>query len=140
MTAWVTGLAQVGFGIALDLGQDHGRDLGRGIFLVIHLDPHIAVLGRQDRIGDARQGALHFRVLILAAHEAFDGKNGVLRIDDGLVAGHPSHQAFVVLVDRHHGRHQPLPFRGGDDDRFGAHHDRPDRVGGSQVNSNDFDS
>jgi len=51
---------------------------------------------------------------------------------------HPPHQPLVVLVDSHHRGHQPLPLRGRDDDRLGAHHDRPDGIGGAEVDSDDF--
>ncbi len=99
---------------------------------------HIAVLGLADQVRHARQRPLDFGIAVLAPHEALDGKNGVLGIDDGLVAGHAPDQPLAILIDRHHGRDEPFPLRRGDDDRFAAHHDRADRVRGAEIDSDDF--
>ena len=81
---------------------------------------------------------MNFRVIKFAAHEAFDGKHGVFRVGDGLVAGHTAHEAFTVLVDGDHRGDQPFTFRGRNDNRFATRHDSADGVGCTEINTNDF--
>ncbi len=119
-------LTEISLSIALDLGQDHGRDFRRGIFFFIQNDTHIPVFSRCNGIRDARQGTLHFGIFVFPPHETLDGEDGILCIDDGLVAGHPPHQPFMVLVHRNHGWNQPLPLRGWDHNRLVAHHHSTD--------------
>ena len=55
-----------------------------------------------------------------------------------LPLGHLADQAFAGLGERDHRRRQPSAFGIGDDDRFAAFHDGDDRVGGAQVDADDF--
>ena len=43
--------------------------------------------------------ALHHLIIEFASHETFDGKNGVLCIDNRLVAGSTPNQPFTIFVD-----------------------------------------
>jgi|GEM_PF-2226631 len=132
-------LAQVRLRVGLDFGQNHRRNLRRGVLPSVHPDPDVAVGSRGDPVGDDLQGPLDLRVVKFPAHEALDGKDGVLRIDDGLPFGDLSYQSLPRLrVDGDDGREEPLPLRAGDDDGFSPHHHRADGVGGAQVNANNL--
>ena len=72
MTACVTGLAQIRFGVLLHLLQDHGRDFRRRIFLAVHHHAAIAVGRFHDLVRQALQRFLHLLVALLAAHQALD--------------------------------------------------------------------
>ena len=131
-------LAQVGFGIALDLGQDHGRNLRRAVFLLIEGYAHVTVGRCVHRVGDALASALYFGIICLAAHETLDRKDRVLRICDRLVARHATDDPLVVFINSDYRGNKTLPLSRGDDDRFAALHNSRDRVGGAEVDANDF--
>ena len=72
------------------------------------------------------------------AHEALDGKHGVLRIGDGLPLGDLPDQPLAGLGKADNGRRQTPALGIGDDDRLPALHDGDDRVGGAQVDPDDL--
>ena len=97
--------AQVGLGIPLELLQDHGRDLRWRVFLVPHGHPGIAILLLDDLVGQKLACFLNLWIAELAAHEALDGEDRVLRVGDGLALGDLPHHPFSRLrVHSHHGR------------------------------------
>ena len=73
-----------------------------------------------------------------AAHEALDGKDGVLGVGDGLALGDLADEALAVLREANDrwGRATALGVR--DDDRVAAFHDRDDGVRRSEIDANDF--
>ncbi len=81
----VDGLAQIRFGVGLQLLQDHRGDLGRRVLLAAGLDAGVAVGSGDDLVGDDRLLLLDFG--LLAAHEALDREDRVLRVGDGLALG-----------------------------------------------------
>ena len=79
--------AQVVFRRLLQLLQNHGRDLGRGVLLALgYYDDMIAVA--LDLVGDHLHLFVDF--VIAASHEPLDRVNRVLRVSDGLALGHLS--------------------------------------------------
>ena len=131
-------LAEIVLRGLLHLLQDERGDLRRVEGLVgvgdPDLDPPARVAG--DLVGD--QLALLADLGGLAAHEALDGEDGVVRVGDGLPAGHLADQTLAVLGERHHrGRCAPA-LRAGDDDRLAAFHDRDHRVGRPQIDTDDL--
>ena len=97
MTASVTVVAQVILGGLFHLLQDHGRYFGGRIALVAHLDPGVAVVGLDDlEGGDGDVFFDRFRIE-LAADQAFDRIEGVLRVGDRLALGLLSHQALPAV-------------------------------------------
>ena len=75
-------LAELRFGVGLELGQDHRGDFRRARTVLVlpsdfHLDGGVAVRGLDDLVRDALDFLLH--LVELAAHEALDGENGVAR-------------------------------------------------------------
>ena len=134
-TALVDLLAEVGLGVGLQLLQDHRRDFLRAVPAVAHLDLDVAVLGAPDLVGHQLLVALHGRVVELAAHEALDGEDGVLRVGDRLPPREAADQPLAAGGDGDDRRRQPLALRVGDDGRLatfdGGHH----RVGRPQVDT-----
>ena len=131
-------LAQVRLGILLDLLQDHGRDLRRAVGFAAHVHAHVAVGRGADLVGHAAQGALHFRVVELAAHETLDGEDGVLRVHHRLAVGKLPDQALALLVDGYHRGDQTPAFCRRDDGRLAAFHHGHGGVRRPQVNSYDL--
>jgi len=131
-------LAQVVLRRLLHLLEDERRDLRRveGLAGVGDPDLHPAPRVAGDLVRD--QLALLADLGGLAAHEALDGEDGVLRVGDGLPAGHLADQTLSVLGERHHRRRRAPALRAGDYDRFAALHDRDHRVGRPQIDADDL--
>src|SRR6185437_12918189 len=94
----VDGLAQIGFGVGLELLQDHGGDLRRRELLrsgvaLGYFYARVAVGAGDDLVGD--DGLLLAHLGLLAAHEALDREDGVLRVGDGLALGDRAHEALA---------------------------------------------
>ena len=108
------GLAQIGLGVSLQLLKDHGADLLGGVLL-------------------AAQGDL-----LVGAHLALDGRDGVFRVGDGLALGHLADQTVAGLGEAHHGRGGACAFGVGDDDGLAAFHHGDAAVGSTKVDTNDL--
>ena len=94
------------------------------------------VAGLHHFVGDH----LHlFRDLVVtASHEALDGINGIFGIGDGLPLGDLAHQSLASFGEGdHRGRGAATLFVG---DNFGLAtlHDGNHRIGGAEVNSDNF--
>src|SRR4029079_17201074 len=87
----VDGVAEVGLGVGLQLAEDHRADLGRAELLAARVHASVPVGACDDLVGDDRLLLTHLG--LLAAHEALDGEDGVLRVGDSLAlrdrAEHP---------------------------------------------------
>ncbi len=57
------------------------------------LDARVAVGAGDDLVGDDRLLLMHFG--LLAAHEALDREDGVLRVGDGLALGDGAHETLA---------------------------------------------
>ena len=90
-------LAEVGFGVGLELLQDHRRDLRRGVLLAAGFHAGVAVGAGDDLVGDDRLLLAHLG--LLAAHEALDREDGVLRVGDGLALGDGAHETLARGVN-----------------------------------------
>ena len=129
-------LAEVVLGCGLQLLKHHRGDLGRRILLAAHLDPRIAVVSLHDRVRHARD--LLRDLAVLAAHEALDRENRVLGVGDGLALGDLADQPLAFFGEADDGRRRASAFLVHDDGGLPAFHDRDDRVGRAEVDSNDF--
>ena len=136
MTASVTFLAQIRFGGFLELGQDHRRDLRRRILLAQDFHAGVPVVATDNLIRDHLHLFTDF--LVPASHEALNGKNGILGIGDGLPLGDLTDQPFAAFGESHDRRRGPIPFLVGNDRRLAAFHDSHHRIGGPQIDSDDF--
>ena len=118
----------------VQLLEDLGRDLGRGVHLPAHGDAGVAVRGLDHLV---RDHLLLFGDLgVLPAHEALDGEDGVLRVGHRLALGDLADEALRarVLAERDDGRGRPPAFGVGDHLRLAAFEHGHDRVGRSEVN------
>ena len=107
-------LAQISLGVSLQLLQDHGADLLGSVLLAV-------------------QGHL-----VVGAHEALDGSNGVLRVGDGLTLCHLTHQTVAGLGEAHHRRGGACTLRVCDNNGLAALHDSHAAVGSTKVDTNDL--
>jgi NAD-specific glutamate dehydrogenase. len=84
------GLAQVGLGSLLHLGEDHGRDLlggeNFGLALEFNLNDRLAI-AINDLEGEVLHIALNLRVTELAADQALGVKDSVVGVHGDLVLG-----------------------------------------------------
>ena len=83
---------------------------------------------------------LHFFVdfVIAASHKPLDRKDGVFRVGDSLTFGHLTYQPFTTFGESNDGRSRAGSFLVGDDGRLSAFHNGDDRIGGSQIDSDNF--
>ena len=72
------------------------------------------------------------------AHEALDRVDGAPRVGDGLALGRVADEAFALVGEGDDAGRQAVAFLVGDDLDLAAFHDRDDRVGGAQVDADDF--
>ena len=107
-------LAEVAFGVRLELLQDHGRDLRRSVGLAVDVD------------------------FIVGAHLALDGDDGAIRIGDGLALGDLADEALAVLGKGHDRRRGAGALRVGDDGRLAALHDGDAGIGGAKVDTDNL--
>src|SRR5207245_4598198 len=126
-------LAEVGFGVGLELLQDHRRDLLRGVALPLDLDLDPAVLAGKGLVGDHLPLAID--LVVFAAHEPLDRIDRVFRIDGGLAPGQLAHQTLTGFGEGDHRRGGPPALSIRNDDRLAGLHDRDYRVRGAEVDS-----
>ena len=131
-------LAQVVLGSLLHLAQHFGRDLRRGQLLVAHFHPGVAVVGLDDLVGHQADVLLDGFFTKLAADEALDGEQRVGRVGDGLALGRRADQDLAIFHVGDDGRRGAGTLGVLDDLGGVALHDRDARVGGAQVNTDDF--
>ena len=131
-------LAQVVLGGLLHLAQHFGRDLRRGQLLVAHFHPGVAVVSLDDLVGHQADVLLDGFFSELAADEALDGEQRVGRVGDGLALGRRADQDLAIIHVGDDGRRGAGTFGVLDDLGGVALHDRDARVGGAQVNTDDF--
>ena len=137
MTACVIFSPSFASASALQLRQDHRGNFRRRKRLVLaadfDFDVRVAIGGLHDLV---RHALLLFVHLIeLAAHEALDRKNGVLRIGDGLALGGLADETLAGLGERDDGRRRACAFGVFENYRFAALHDGHAGVGGAQIDT-----
>ena len=129
-------VAQVGFGRFLELAEDHRRDFGRRVFLVAGLDLDV-VFGAAD---DFVRHHLFFGrdFAVPPAHEALDREHGALRIRDGLTTGGFADEDVALIGERDDARREPIAFGVWNDLRFFAFHHGDDRVGRTEIDTDNL--
>jgi len=105
------GLAEVGLRVCLQLSEDAGADLLRGVVLAL------------DRGGP------------VGAHVALDRADGVVHVGDGLPLGDLTDQDLAGLREGDDGRRGPGAFGVRDDGGLATLEDGHHRVGGTEVDS-----
>ena len=130
------GLAQVLLGVCLQLLEDACRDLLGGVFLAVDVDHVAAVLAVLDVVGDG--AALRGGLGVVAADEALDGGDGVLRVGDGAVLSGLADDQLAVLLEGDDGRRGAVALCVDDDGGLAALEDGHCRVGGAQVDADNL--
>ena len=100
-------LTEVSFGVSLQLGEDHGRDLLRGVALAVDGD----LAGR--------------------THVSLDGRDGSVGVGNCLTLCYLADHSFAVLGERNDGRGGSCAFCVSDNDGLAAFDNCYARVGGS---------
>ena len=108
---------------------------GGAIFLPLHLDPGVAVVGLDDLVRHHADVLLHDVVVELAADQALDREQGVLRVGDRLALGRLADQHFAVLGERDDRRRGAIAFAVLDHARLAAFHDRDAGIRGAEVDA-----
>ena len=129
------GLAQIILGSFLHLAQYVGADLLRGHALAAHFHPRVTVVGRCDLVGHEIDVFLYFFLGELAANQALDGIQRVLRIGNCLSLGRCANQHFATILVGNDGRRGTCALRVFNHLGRVAFHDGDAGVGRAQVNS-----
>src|SRR5215216_3145795 len=128
-------LAQVLFGIPLELLEDHRGDLGWRVLLVVDHYPNVPARTRLDLVTDALGLGLH--VTVAPSHKALDRVDSTLRVRDRLPPRQLPYQPLSTPpVEGHDRRRRPLSLRGGDHRRIPTLEYRNTTVGRAQVYAN----
>ena len=127
---------EVVLGGLLHLLKDHGRDLGRGEALALNLHGGHVVLPRLHLVGHALRLVLDLGHL--AAHEALDREDGVLRVGDGLALGDLPHEPLPILGEAHHRRRRPTALGVRDHHRIASFHHGDDGVRRAEIDADDL--
>ena len=128
-------LAKVVFCRSLQLLQNHGGNLLRGVALSLRNDYNVVSLGLHFE-RDHLQFVSYF--IVATAHKPLYGVNGVFRVGDGLALCDLSDQYFSSFGESNDGRSSPATFFVGDDLRLASFHDRYDGISSAEINTDNF--
>ena len=128
--------AEVVFGGFFEVLEDHRGDFGRGVLLAPDLNLDEFFLTADDLVGDELFFTTDFGVA--AAHEAFDGEDGVGGVGDLLVFGGGADEAFALIGEADDGGGNAGALGVDEDFGGGTFHDGDDGVGGAEVDADDF--
>ena len=132
-------LSQVGFGVALELLENHRGDLLRRVLLATHCHPHVAIRRGAQGVRHELRVALHDGIVELPPHEALDRGNRVVWVGDRLPLGDLAHHPFTRLgIDRHHRWSQAAALRIRNHNGLAALHHRHNRVRCAEINADYF--
>ncbi|EHK58756.1 putative NAD-specific glutamate dehydrogenase [Mesorhizobium alhagi CCNWXJ12-2] len=131
-------LAKIGLGGFLHLLEDHGRDLRRRLLLGAGLYPGVAIVTLHDLVGDELLVLLGHRIVVAAADEALDRKNGVFGIGHRLALGRLADEALVAVGECDDGGRGARAFSVLDDLCILAVHDGDAGIGRSQIDTDYF--
>ena len=116
--------------------EDHGRDFGRGIDLVLDLDGRIAIAAINHLV--RHEFNLFTHLALPTANKAFDAEDGVGGVRNGLALRRNADQAFAVLRESNAGGGRSPAFAIRNDNWLAAFHHRNARVRRTQVDSDDL--
>ena len=126
-------LAEIRLGVGLQLLQDHRADLFGGVLVALDLDPRVAVLALRDLVRDDRH--LLRDLVPLAADEALDREDRVLRVRHLLALRGRPDEPLTVLRERDDGRRRAAALGVRDHGRLAALEHRHAAVRGAEVDT-----
>ena len=129
-------VAQVGLGRLLQLPQGEGRDFRRRVLVAVDVDLDVVLGAADDLVGHHLLFGGH--LVVAAAHEALDRVDGARRVGDGLASGRLADDGFPFIGERDDAGRETIPLGVGDDLHVFAFHHGDDRVGRSEVDSDDL--
>ncbi len=134
-------LSQIVFGRLLHLLQDHGGNFRRRIEPVVDLHPYRIVIAAHHLVRHHLLLLLH--LVMGTPHKALDRINGVLRVGYGLTLGGLTDKTIARLGEEHtsepdNGGGSARPFAVGNDGRRRPLHNGHYRVGGAEINADNF--
>ncbi len=129
-------LAEIGLGGFLQLGEDHGGDLGRGVFLALDFDAGIAVFAPHHLVRDHLLLFAHF--IGAPAHKPLDRENRILGVCDGLAFRHLPNEPLAGFGERDDRRGGATALLVRDNRGLTALHDGDDGVRRAQIDTNNF--
>ncbi|AGA75486.1 hypothetical protein B479_22985 [Pseudomonas putida HB3267] len=131
-------LAEVVFGGFLHFLQDFGADLRRSHVLATGLYPGVAIAGLDDLVRHQLDVFLYNIFFEAAADQALHCEQSVVRVGDRLTLGRLTNQDFAVIGVGHDRRGGTRTFGVFDDLDVTVFQNRDARVGGPQVDTDDF--
>ena len=126
-------LAEVRLGVGLQLLEDHRADLRRGVVLALRLHAHVAVRALLDLVRDDLHLLAHLAEL--AAHEALDREDGVLRVRHLLALRGRPDEPLAVARERDDGRRRAAALGVRNHGRLAALDHAHRRVGRAEVDA-----
>jgi len=132
----VNGFAEIGFGIAFELAKDLRADTGRGEALAAKLQLNDRFRARGDVEGEELQLVLH--VGHTAAHQAFDGVDRPVRMGDQPFQRGAADDRFAVFGNGDHAGDDGVAVGARDDLGRGEVHEGHERVGGAEIDADNF--
>ena len=129
---------QVIFSGFLHFFQHFSRNLRRCHFLAFNFDPCVAVISSNNFERHDGNITLYFFVLEAAANQAFNRKQGVLRVRHCLTFSRLTNQSFTILGIGNDRRRGAIAFGVLQHACSSAIHNRYTRVGSTQVDTNYF--
>ena len=130
--------AQIGFGISLELLEHHRRDFGGRVIFAAHRHAHIAIGRAGQLIRHQTHVTLDNLLTKFTPNETLSREDRILGVSHGLTAGHLADHALAGLIHCHHRRGEASTFGVGNNDGLAALNHGDDRVGSSQIDSNNF--
>ena len=134
------GLAQLGFGICLQLAKNHGADFLGGVHLGLathfHLNVGVAVGGFHDGIGNLL--VVLSQLSILAADETLGGEHRVAGVGHSLALGSLAYDTLAVLGECDDGRSGTCALAVLENSSLTAFHDSHAGVRSTKVNTEYF--
>ena len=131
------GFTQIRLGGFFHLLQDDRRNLAGREFLTARFHPSIAVATADNFVGQVFQVFGQHRIIRAATDQALDGEDGVGRVGHRLALGGLANQT-LILGEAHDRGRGACAFGIFNDTGLAAIHDGDARVGGSQVDADDF--
>src|SRR6202165_34634 len=131
-------LAEMGFRGLFHLLQNESGDLRGRVGLAVGFDPGIAVGRLDDLVGDKLLVLFDHRIVVAAADQALDRKDGALGIGHRLALGGLADEALAIVTKGDNRRCRPHALGVFDDFRRFAIHYGDARIRGAEIDPNDL--